>query len=126
MSKAVGPWRLELAPAVAFYSDNTDFLDGNIRTQDPIYSLQAHVTYGFHSGVWAALDGTYFKGGRTSLNGVSDNDWQSNSRAGLTVALPVDRSKSIKLYASSGVSTRVGSKFNTFGIAWQYRWGRGY
>jgi hypothetical protein len=126
MSKAVGPWRLELAPAVAFYSDNADFLDGNIRTQDPIYSVQAHVVYGFHSGVWVALDGTYFMGGRTSLNGVSDDDRQSNSRAGLTVALPVDRSNSIKLYANRGVSTRVGSNFNTIGLAWQYRWGGGF
>ena len=96
------------------------------RTQDPIYSVQGHVIYGFRSGVWVALDGTYFMGGRTSVDGVLDDDRESNSRGGLTVALPVDRSNSIKLYASTGVSTRTGSNFNTFGIAWQYRWGGGY
>ena len=93
-----------------------------MRTQDPVYSVQAHVIYGFYSGVWVALDGTYFTGGRTSVNGVPDNDRLSNSRGGLTVAFPVDRSNSIKLYASNGVSTRTGSDFHTLGLAWQYRW----
>ena len=40
-----------------------------------------------------------------------------------TLALPVDRHNSIKLYANSGVSTRTGSNFTTAGVAWQYRWG---
>ncbi len=84
--------------------------------------MQAHVIYGFASGVWVALDGTYYTGGQTSLNGTPDADRQSNSRAGLTLALPVDRNNSVKLYANTGVSTRTGSSFNTFGVAWQYRW----
>ena len=44
---------------------------------------------------------------------------QRNSRAGLTVALPVDRSKSVTLYASSDVFTRTGSNFNAVSVAWQ-------
>jgi len=32
---------------------------------------------------------------------------------------------SIKLYVSTGLSTRTGSNFTTGGIAWQYRWGGG-
>ena len=27
--------------------------------------------------------------------------------------------------ASTGVITRIGSSFDTFGIAWRYRWGAG-
>jgi hypothetical protein len=48
---------------------------------------------------------------------------QTNTRLGLTVALPVDRSNSVKIYASTGTSTRTGAEFNGVGIAWQYRWG---
>jgi hypothetical protein len=44
----------------------------------------------------------------------------------LTVALPVDRYNSIKLNASTGITTRTGSEFGIFGVAWQYRWGAGY
>jgi hypothetical protein len=72
-----------------------------------------------------SLDGTYFTGGRTTLNGVRGDNEQANTRAGLTVALPVDRYNSIKLNASTGITTR-GSEFGIFGIAWQYRWGAGY
>ena len=46
----------------------------------------------------------------------------SNSRAGLTVALPIDRAWSMKLHASSGISTRTGSSFDIVGLAVQYRW----
>ena len=41
---------------------------------------------------------------------------QENTRLGLTVALPVNRYNSIKLYASTGVFARTGSNFNTGGI----------
>jgi hypothetical protein len=50
---------------------------------------------------------------------------QENSRVGVTFALPVNKHNSIKLYVSTGLSTRTGSSFTTGGIAWQYRWGGG-
>jgi hypothetical protein len=122
VSKALGAWTLEVIPAVSFFTNNTNFFGGNTRTQDPIYSMQAHAIYHFRSGIWMALDGTYFTGGQTRTGGVDDADRLSNSRAGVTVALPLDRSSSVKLYASTGISTRTGSDFNTFGVVWQYRW----
>lgn len=125
LSKAWGPWTLELATAVTFFGDNDDFLGGKTRERDPIYSVQGGLIYGFRNGVWAALNGTYFTGGRTTVDGVEGNDLQKNSRASVTVALPVDRNHSVKLYASTGVSTRTGTDFDIVGIAWQYRWGGG-
>ena len=47
VSKAVGPWTLEFSAAVTFYTDNTDFLGGNTRTQDQVYSMRGHAIYGF-------------------------------------------------------------------------------
>jgi len=37
----------------------------------------------------------------------------------------LNKHNSIKLYVSTGLSTRTGSNFTTGGIAWQYRWGGG-
>jgi hypothetical protein len=71
------------------------------------------------------LDAVYDYGGRTTVNGVRGDDVQSNSRFGATLALPVNRNNSVKLYASTGVSTRTGSDYDLYGIAWQYRWGGG-
>jgi hypothetical protein len=125
VSKARGPWTLELTTAATFFADNTDFYGGRKREQAPLYSTQAHLIYGFTSGVWASLDGTYFAGGRTTVDGVLDNNLQQNWRIGGTLALPIDIHHSIKLYASSGVSARTGNGFDLLGIAWQYRWGGG-
>lgn len=124
-SKAWGPWTLELATAATFFADNDDFLGGKTREQDPIYSVQGGLIYGFRNGIWVAFNGTYFTGGRTTVDGAEGDDLQKNSRAGVTVALPVNRHNSVKLYASTGLSTRTGTDFDTVGILWQHRWGGG-
>ena len=126
ISKAWGPWIIEVAPSITFFTDNTDFFNGSTLAQAPIYLVRGHAIYNFESGAWMSLDGTYFTGGRTSLNGVRGENEQTNTRAGLTLALPVDRQNSIKFNASTGISTRTGSEFKSIGIAWQYRWGDGY
>jgi hypothetical protein len=126
VSKAWGPWTVEVAPSVTFFTDNPDFFNGSTFAQAPIYLVQAHIIHNFESGMWMSLDGTYFVGGRTTVNGVRGDNEQANTRAGLTLALPVDRQNSIKLNASTGISTRTGSEFSAVGVAWQYRWGAGY
>jgi len=125
VSKALGKWILEGAAGVTFYTDNNEFLGNNVRHQDPLYALQAHVTYNFSPKLWGALDGTYYFGGRTSVNGVLNEDLQSNTRWGATLAQSLDIHSSIKLYFSSGLVARTGTNFTTDGIAWQYRWGAG-
>jgi hypothetical protein len=125
VSKALGPWTLEGKTAVTLFTTNNDFFNGNKRSQDPLYSLQAHAIYNFSSGIWGSVDATYFAGGRTTLNGVLQVDRQQNWRMGATLAFPVDLYNSIKLYASKGVSARTGNSFDLLGIAWQYRWGGG-
>jgi hypothetical protein len=125
ISKAWAPWTLEMAAAVTFYTDNTDFYGGQERTQRPLYSLQTHAVYSFSSGVWAAADATYFTGGRTTVNGALDTNLQQNWRVGGTLAIPLDARNSLKFNASSGVSARTGNNFDLVGVAWQYRWGAG-
>jgi hypothetical protein len=122
-SKAWGPWSVDMAAAVAIFTDNTDFLEGGTLAQDPLYSVQGHIVRGFRSGVWVALDGTYYWGGKTTVNGVRTDTLKKNTRVGLTVALPVDARNSVKVYGSTGVSSRTGDKYDGLGIAWQYRWG---
>ena len=125
MSKALGPWTLEVQAAATFFTDNDEFFGGSTRSQDPIYSLQGHVIYGFRSGKWISVDGTYFAGGRSAIDGVQGSDLQQNWRVGATLAIPMGRLDSIKLYASSGVSARTGNNYDAIGVAWQHRWGGG-
>jgi hypothetical protein len=124
-SKALGRWTIEAKAAVTLFTTNHDFYNGNVRAQDPLYSTQLSAIYNFESGIWMSIDGTYFAGGRTTLNGERGTDLQQNWRAGTTVAIPVDLHNSIKLYGSRGVSARTGNSYDLLGVAWQYRWGGG-
>jgi len=126
ISKAWGPWTAEFAPSAFYFTDNTDFFNGRTFAQAPIYFVRGHIIYNFASGAWVSLDGSYITGGRTTVNGVRGDNEQTNTRAGLTLALPVDRQNSVKFSASTGISTRTGSEFSALGVAWQYRWGAGY
>jgi hypothetical protein len=123
VAKALDPLILEFAAGVALFTDNDDFFGGKKRQQDPIYSVRAHGIYRFRSGIWAALDATGYRGGRSTVNGVQGNDLQENVRFGATLALPVGRSHSVKCYATTGAVTRIGGDFDTVNLAWQYRWG---
>ena len=125
ISKAWGDLTLELSSGVFLFSDNDDYFSGKTLEQDPLYTSQFHITYNFGKGIWAALSGTYDYGGRTTVDGIKKDDRQDNSRVGATLALPVNRNNSIKLFASSSIETKVGSDIDLVGFAWQYRWGGG-
>jgi len=125
LSKTEGPWTLEAKAAATFFTDNRDFNGGKTRSQEPIYQVSGHAIYNFASGIWASCDATYFAGGRSTIDGAQANDLQQNWRAGATLAIPVDRLNSVKLYASRGLSARTGNSFDLLGIAWQLRWGGG-
>jgi Putative MetA-pathway of phenol degradation len=125
ISKTIGPASIEVQPSIAFYTDNDDFLGGKVRKQNPIYAVQGHLVYRFGAPFWASLDGTFYGGGKTTVDGVENDDRQANARIGLTAALSLTRHNSIKLYASKSVATRIGGDFDLLGIAYQLRWGGG-
>jgi hypothetical protein len=125
ISKAWGAFALEVSSGVTFFTENEDYFGGKTLDQDPVYSTQVHVTYNFRRGIWAALSGTWDYGGRTTIDGVRSDDSDNNWRVGATLALPVNRYNSIKLFASSGVHTTTGTDYDLIGVVWQHRWGKG-
>jgi Putative MetA-pathway of phenol degradation len=122
LSQPVGDWIFELSAGVWLFGDNNDFYGGNVRSQDPLGCYQAHVVYNFLPGLWASLDYTYYTGGSTTVGGIENNDRQENTRYGVTLAIPLTSSQSLKLNYSRGATVRVGSSFETMGVAWQLRW----
>ena len=124
ISKTFGPLTLELATSVTFYTDNNDFLGGGTLEKDPLYAVQGHAIYHTRFGLWAAVDVTYYTGGTTTVNGER-GERPENLRVGATLALPIGRHHSVKLYGSTGAIARVGGDFTTVGVAWQFRWGGG-
>ena len=123
-SKRIGRMLLEAAATATVYTDNDEF-QGATKEQDPLYSLQAHMVYLFRNQWWIALGATRYVGGRTTVGGIQNDDLIQSSRFGGTLAVPITKRHSLKLYGSTGVELRTGSDFDTFGVAWQYRWGGG-
>ena len=61
-------------------------------------------------------------GGLTPTNGFPGDTRHSNSRVGATFSMPVARGHTIKFTVANGVSARVGSRFTTYGAAYQFLW----
>lgn len=120
LSHPVGPWLFEAYAGIWLFGDNDNFRGGQLREQDPLANVQAHVSYTFRPRLSLAADATFYDGGRTSVNGVDSAVRQSNSRVGLTFSLPLGKSQSLKFSWSEGATTRIGSNFTAYGIAWQY------
>ncbi len=125
LSKALGSWTVDLYTGVTIYTTNSDFLNGGTLQQSSVFSVQGHVMHNFSNGIWLALDTTYYWGGRTTANGIRSDLLQAASRVGATLALPINRHNSIKLYGAAGTSSRTHAYSNDVGIGWQYRWGAG-
>jgi len=125
VSKALGPWRFELAGAGIFYTSNTNFMGGNSLSQNPVYSTQTHGIYYFQNTAWISVDATYFIGGQSYVNGNPINGSQENWRFGTTMSYPVNKHNSIRLSASTGAYSRTHNSYDLYGISWQYRFGGG-
>ncbi len=121
-SQPFGRWTTEVIGGVWLYTANDEFFGGVKRRQKPLVSLQSHLIYTIRPRMWAAFNASYFAGGRSLINGVTNADKQSNSRVGGTFALPLTRRQSIKVAVANGLTTRFGGDVTTIAVSWQYAW----
>jgi hypothetical protein len=117
-----GHWQADGYAGVAIYQDNSDFYGGHRRSQTPVVSYQAHLSYTFRPRLWLAADATYYSGGEVAVDGVRALGAESNVRIGASLSVPVARAQSLKFSYSDGVVTRVGGAFQAIGVTWQYAW----
>jgi hypothetical protein len=122
VSQPLGKLWLEFYAGVWFFTTNHDFFGGQTRQQDPMAAVQAHLSYTFIPRLWLALDGTWYGGGETTVDGVAGADRQNNSRVGLTLAVPVSKAHALKFGYARGATTRIGAKLDTISVAWQFLW----
>ena len=129
-SRRWGHWLLDGYGGAWFYTTNPEFFSHNqfspgtnTQSQSPIGSFEGHVSYDFKPRLWVSLDGNYWFGGRTSLNGVQSPDTlQRNSRVGFTASVPLTRNQSLKFSYNNGAYIKYGGNFQNISIAWQYSW----
>jgi hypothetical protein len=122
LSVPLGNWFSEASAGVWLFTDNDGYLGGHRRSQEPIFVYQLHVGYNFHRGLWLAGDYGHYSGGRTAVDGVSNDDAQSNSRLGLVLSVPLSAGWSTKVGWSKGTVARAGGDYRILTLAVQYRW----
>lgn len=73
--------------------------------------------------LWFSLDGNFWFGGRTSLNGVENpSTVQKDSRIGGTASIPMSKHQSVKFSYSHGAYVSFGGNYHNVSAAWQYSW----
>src|SRR5271170_4936999 len=115
-SERWGHWVVDGYAGVWLYTQNSSYYALPIpepQSQKPIGSFEGHLSYTITPRAWVSLDGNYWWGGITSLNGISNlATRQTSSRIGVTAALPITRSQSIKISYNDGAYIRYGGNYN--------------
>lgn len=112
-------WLFELDLGVWFFEDNDDFVGFN-KEQGSIASAQVHLIHSFARGFWMSLDGSFYRGGRSTLGDRRLDDLQRDSKLGLTVVYPFAPRHAIKAGYSIGSVNDDDEDFDIFQLS--YSW----
>lgn len=90
----LGPWvpgrrtTLELLPAVWLFGPNDDYVGKTLET-DPMFQVDAHLSRDLTERLWVALDGTWYVGGKATIEGVAGAKL-NNLGLGFTLGYGID------------------------------------
>ena len=123
-------WIVDGYAGAWFFTENSNYLAGsqfskkqNTLAQSPIGSVELHLSYDVKPRLWASIDGNYWYGGGTKVDGVTKiGSLQASSRIGGTISIPFTKHQSVKFSYSDGELARIGGTFKTASVAWQYSW----
>ena len=124
----LGPWvpgrrtTLEFLPAVWLFGDNDDFGGKTLQT-DPMFQLDAHLTRDLTAHLWGSLDGTWYQGGKATIDGVS-GEKLNNVGVGLTLGYTVNENLNMTVGYKSTVndSDPTDLRMDNFMLTLVYGW----
>jgi len=106
-----------------FFTGNNAYYPGStLRTEEPIGAVEGHLGYYLKPRLWVSLDGNFWAGGRSTVNGQKMQDQQRDSRFGATMSIPMSRHYSVKFSYSQGAYVTIGGAYRTLSAGWQYSW----
>jgi hypothetical protein len=129
-SERWGHWVIDGYAGAWFFTKNPEFFSRNAffpgtqsQSQNPIGAFEGHLSYDVKPHLWFSLDGNYWFGGKTSLNGIENPLTQEkSSRIGGTASIPVSKHQSLKFSYNNGAYIRYGGNYQSVSVAWQYAW----
>jgi hypothetical protein len=125
-SRRWGNWVVDGYAGVWLYTVNSEEFHSPQpapQTEEPIGSFEGHLSRDFGRGTWVSLDGNFWWGGVTTLNGIRNPDTlQTSSRIGGTAAFRISKHQSVKFSYSDGTYVRFGGNYQNITAAWQFSW----
>jgi hypothetical protein len=93
---------LEILPSVWFYGDNDDSILGSTLSQDPMYTLEAHITRDITPEIFVSLDYFIQRVGDSTLAGQAYGIAHTSDSLGATIGYMVNAQTQLQLrYAST-------------------------
>jgi hypothetical protein len=124
VSRAFGRWIAELYGSATFATDNREYRGSSNLSQLPTLELEGHVVREFPRYRLAiTLDSFYFNGGESSVNGVSQNDYQHDLKFGGTVVYRLNRRSAIGAGINQPAVITKGPNVSAFSFFYSYSWG---
>jgi hypothetical protein len=120
--KPMKRWFLDGSAGAWLYTNNDNFLNGHVRSQNPVVDVQALYGYEWRPGLWVSAGAVYYGGGQTSVDGVPSHNVLINGRYGLDFNAPISRAFSAHLKWSTWLTATSGGEFHSLALQLQYRW----
>jgi outer membrane putative beta-barrel porin/alpha-amylase len=125
-SKRWSNWVLDSYAGAWFYTTNPQYYSPPApkpQTEKPIGAFEGHLSYDVKPRLWFSLDGNFWFGGVTSLNGIANlATRQTSSRIGVTASVPLGKGQSVKVSYNDGAYIRFGGNYQSISVGWQYSW----
>ena len=120
VSKRIGRFYVEGYTGVWFFTENKEFLVDKTLHQQPVFSLQGHVSYYFKNQMWISFNGTWFDGGKTIVDGVAGGQTLDSWRLGGVFSFPLAKGHSLKIQYHDGAFTTHGYDYRMVLLAYQF------
>ncbi len=119
--KGFGSTYLDLTAAYEFYGDNDDFGSASVtREQDPLLTLEAHLSHDITKSFYIAAEYFYHWGGETTVDGAEQNDDQSNHAWQGTLGFGIADNYQLLLQYRNDFLVKSGPKTDTLGARFLY------
>lgn len=109
-----------------FYTANTSYRGVEILRQEPLPGFEGHISYSFLDSVLVSLDARCSFRGVTSVNGVNQNDSQSNFILGSEVIIDLNARNSLSVTLAKAVVHQNGPAVTGISVKYDFLWGKGY
>ena len=105
-----------------FFTQNSEFFNGQVIRQSPLISTQLHLTYIFKPGIWLSGSIGQTNSGVTYIDDIEQEKINKNTRFGATFSYRVNKKNSLKLAFTNGIPNRYAIDYTSIILAYTFLW----